>query len=349
MIATRPTILMTGAAGVLGCALTRALEAEQVVALAHRKKVPGAVLYGDITRAWLGLDPRDYRELAAKIDVVVHCAASVDFGASPRTLHKLNVAGVGHVLRFVADAHARLVHVSTAFVSRLTGTYTDTSQVMSAYARSKAAGETLVRESGLPAAIARVSTVIGDSADGHIARLQAFHYLLGASMRGLVPFLPSTPDARADLIPQDIAAEALAAMANTNIADGVYWITAGPAALPIPAIVEIAYDVAVEAMRRDPSARRIYAPAFKTRIVAPDTFNQLMAMVLVQSGHDTAPNGLGRLGALMASYNVADSFPTSLGRLPGGPPAPTEDAATRALTSMCRHLAALPKETWRMF
>ena len=79
-----------------------------------------------------------------------------------------------------------------------------------AYAKSKAEGEALVRGSGLPAVIARVSAVIGDSVTGEIARLQTFQYLIGAAMRGLILFFPTEPGNRADLIPQDVVAAAIA-------------------------------------------------------------------------------------------------------------------------------------------
>jgi nucleoside-diphosphate-sugar epimerase len=177
---TAQTIMVTGASGVVGSALLRALEGrgQRVIALVHHKPVEAESIRGDITRPWLGLDPRDYRDLAPRVDVVVHCAASVNFGAAAKTLHKLNVGGVGQVLRFVSDAGARLVHASTSYVKHAG----DDTVALGAYASSKSRGEALVRESGLPTATARISTVIGDCATGNIARLQAFHHILGAAM-----------------------------------------------------------------------------------------------------------------------------------------------------------------------
>jgi nucleoside-diphosphate-sugar epimerase len=344
------TILVTGGAGVVGSALIAALGSEDVVALAHRKPVACDALYGDITRPWLGLHPRDYRELAGRVDVVVHCAASVDFDASERTLHRVNVVGVGHVLRFVSDAEARLVHVSTAFVARIAnGADAPHAMALAAYAQSKARGETLVRESGLPAAIARVSTVIGDSESGRLARLQSFHYILGAGMRGLLPFLPTTADTRADLVPQDVVAAALTALATTYAGDGNYWLTAGTAAPPMSAIMDIAYDIAVERWRADRDKRQVYAPALRPRFLAPDTYNQLMTLLHSHAGPDVKPSRLGQIDRLMATYNHADPFPTSLGEIPGGPPAPTEDSIGKALAATCRHLGTQPDTMWSMY
>lgn len=271
---TGKTILLTGASGVVGSALMRHFDDHPVITLSHRRPVPGPrSLRGDITRPWLGLAPRDYHDLAADVDVVVHCAALVNFTASPKSLHEVNVRGVGNLLRFVSDSDARLVHVSTAFITRLhDGPKTSDQQpTLCAYAQSKNNAETMVRESGLPACIARVSTVIGDSSSGRIARLQAFPYLIGAAMHGLVPFIPCEPDTLADLIPQDTVAAALAALARMDDPRGEYWITAGPAALALQRIIDLGFDAVAEYRRRDPQAPNVYLDAFKPRLLPPDT------------------------------------------------------------------------------
>jgi nucleoside-diphosphate-sugar epimerase len=206
-----------------------------------------------------------------------------------------------------------------------------------------------VRESGVPAAIARISTVVGDSATGHIARLQAFHYLLGAALRGLVPFMPGEPGTRADLVPQDVVASALAAMATTEIGDGEYWITAGSAALPLERIISIAGDVAAERLRRDGTAPKIYLPAFLPHIVRPQTYRRVMAMLLANAGPDSRPSGLANLDKLIACYHADEPFPTSFDLLPGGPPAPTEPSIEKSLIATCHYLASLPKEHWSMY
>jgi hypothetical protein len=69
-------------------------------------------------------------------------------------------------------------------------------------------------------------------------------------------------------------------------------------------------------------------------------------MTLAQDGPDTTSSGLMNLRGLMATYNGANPFPTTLGQLPEGPAALTETDVEHALTSMCRHLTTLPQETW---
>ncbi|MFJ1460457.1 SDR family oxidoreductase [Nocardia sp. N2S4-5] len=182
---TPTRILLTGASGAVGSAVLERLDHRSVIAMTHRRSLPGPGLRGNIIRPRFGMSRDEYRALAAQIDVVIHCAAGVTH--SPRTnyLHKVNVDGVAEVLRFVADADARLVYTTTAFTAR-----TGANAPFDAYADTKAAGDALVRESGAPASVAHISTVIGDPRAGRTTRLQALEYLLGFGMSGQLPFLP---------------------------------------------------------------------------------------------------------------------------------------------------------------
>ncbi|GAB2738335.1 hypothetical protein GCM10027174_09450 [Salinifilum aidingensis] len=337
-------ILITGASGAVGSALLRELDGtEEVIALTHHKPVETTSVRGDVTRPWLGLHPAEYRELAAEVDVVVHCAAAVNFSASHEHLHRVNVVGTGHVLQFAEDAGARLVHGSTAFVTRAgNGTPFD------AYAATKTAGETLVRESGLPTCIARISTVIGDSRTGDIPRLQAFHYLLGFALSGQLPFLPCTPGTRIDLVPRDAVAAALAALARDHDAHGEHWVTAGPAALPMERIIDVASDASVARAQYDEDLRDIDQTVFHTRLIDPAVAATVIASVLSRSSSSAAPSVIQRAADLMAAYDNADPFPTSLGGLPSGPPAPTAESSETALRHLIDHLAELPRETWEL-
>lgn len=248
----------------------------------------------------------------------MHCAAIVNFSATPEHLHRVNVVGTGHVLRFAEDADARLVHGSTAFVVRAGG-----GTPFDAYAASKAAGEALVRESGLPACIARISTVIGDSHSGEVPRLQAFHYMLGVALSGQLPFLPCTPGSRIDLIPRDTVAAALTALACDDNARGDHWITAGPAALPVERVIDIATDAVTTYIHDDEELRDIDPTVFRTRLIDPAVADTIINTVLARSSTSTAPSVIQRAANLMAGYNSADLFPTSLGSIPAGPAAPT--------------------------
>lgn len=337
------TVLLTGASGVVGSAALRALDGQRVVSLVHRKPVTGDIVHGDITRPWLGMHPSDYRDLAAAVDVVVNCAALVNFSATPQRLHEVNVRGVGQLLRFVEDAGARLVHASTAYVTKSAADVT-----LSAYAHSKATGETLVRESGLPAAIARISTVIGDSHTGEVSRLQTFHFLLGVAMTGQLPFLPGTSETRVDVIATDIAAHALVALTTSDSPSGDYWLTAGPAAQPLSRIIDIGFDIASAYLRETGRSKDVDLDLFRPRLVAPSVCEEVINMVMAGTGPDAEPSVIRHIAGLMAIYHDADKLPTSLGSIPGGPPLPTEDKLDKAVQALCRHLVRMPVETWTL-
>ncbi|MER7849503.1 SDR family oxidoreductase [Kitasatospora sp. NPDC096077] len=337
---TAPTVLLTGASGVVGSALLRELADTEVISLTHHKPITGQQLRGDVTRPWLGLHPADYRSLAARVDVVVHCAASVNFTASRTHLHNVNVRGTGHVLRFAEDATAGLVHGSTAFIARA-----GRGSLLDAYAESKATGETLVRTSGLPYAIARLSTVIGDSASGRTARLQAFHHVVGSALTGQLPFLPCAPGTRIDFVPQDTAAAALAALVRSERLQGEHWITAGDAALPMARLLDLCGEAAIA---RDSGTRigDLGVRLFGTRLLEPDVFERIMTSVLDRAQPGAAPS-VGRLAAdVMTAFTDTEPFPTSIGTLPQGPAPITPDSLENALRHTLCYLLTLPQETW---
>ena len=116
------SILVTGAAGLIGGEVCARLVARghRVHALVHRTPevrgndgalVPVAgVLRGDITAPGLGLtDP-------PHIDLVVHCAAALEFDAPEEILTAINVEGTRNACAFAAGHGASLIHVSTAYV-----------------------------------------------------------------------------------------------------------------------------------------------------------------------------------------------------------------------------------------
>jgi nucleoside-diphosphate-sugar epimerase len=164
MSADRPTVLVTGATGVVGTPLLRRMPHEGVVCLSHSTAIPHPVevIPGDITQQRLGLSERDYRELARRVDVVIHSAAATRFDLRREEVFATNVDGMGRMLDFVGEADARLVALSTAFV-RVEGGAEYGWLSPRHYLDSKRAAEALVRDSGLDWHIVRPSVVIGDS------------------------------------------------------------------------------------------------------------------------------------------------------------------------------------------
>ena len=148
--------LVTGAGGMLGHDVVAALDGREVTALRRAD-----------------LDVTDAAAVAAAVaghDVVVNCAAwtAVD-DAETHEAEALKVNGDGPrvLARACADAGARLVHFSTDYVfdGSATTPYAEDAPLAprSAYGRTKAAGETAVREE-LPDAhwLVRVAWLYGE-------------------------------------------------------------------------------------------------------------------------------------------------------------------------------------------
>ncbi len=137
-------ILVTGADGMLGRAVVRALSGRHAV---------------------VGVDIAvfDIRDAAATLDavrrasprVIVNCAAytNVDGAESERELaFEVNADGAGNVARAARDVGALIIHISTDYVfdgeSRSPYTEDDTPNPINVYGESKLAGERAVADSG---------------------------------------------------------------------------------------------------------------------------------------------------------------------------------------------------------
>lgn len=308
------TVLLTGASGVVGTALHPALAHHRVISLVHRTRIGAESVTGDVTEPMLGLDKTTYRELISAVDTVVHCAAATDFDTGAAVANRLNVAGTKRILEFAEHASARIVYVSTAFVARgeLTrgarGLASETDARPEDYITSKREAEELVRQSAVPAVIARPSVVIGDSTTGAIARFQGAHMVAAGLLRNKFPFIPFAADERVDIIPQDLVAAGLRILVDTDVPSGEYWLSSGPNALTARRFVDICGEVAEE----------FGISATLPQLIRAETVEQSIRPQLVKTlpqGDIKKLDGLLSLGALFAG---AEPFPSSLEMLPGG-------------------------------
>lgn len=332
-----PTVLLTGASGVLGSALLPQLSDCHVIALIHRTPAPGAdeQLVGDLTAPRLGLDEPAYRRLVSRVDAVVHCAAVTGFSNGPEATHALNAAGTRQVVRLVADADAVMYHVSTAFVDRTDLTraqmgqnHGDATARPEDYLDSKRAGEDVVRSSGVPAVIVRPSVVIGDAATGAISAFQGMHGVIHGLLRGLLPLVPIPADSPVDFVPQDLVAATIAGLIRQGRREGEVWVTAGANALTT--------DRALEVIRETAGELGLNAP--RPRMVGPEMVDRLIRPVFIAGLHPSTRRRFDDMLAMTALFAHGHVFPSSLGGT-GLPAALSGSDLESALRATVDHMA----------
>jgi nucleoside-diphosphate-sugar epimerase len=201
----RKRILITGATGVLGDALLAVIRDEDITALVRD---PKAVLDGvSVLPANLPALPH----LDRNWEIIIHAAADTRFTSSKGELWRSNVEATQNLIAFARSCPnlQRFLHISTTCVAGSTGGLIpedfcrSVSTFHNAYEESKWQAENLFIRSALPFQIFRIPIVIGDRSSGAIRRPLAIHHALRWISRGLVPFLPSHPDVRLDLISSD--------------------------------------------------------------------------------------------------------------------------------------------------
>lgn len=225
-------VFLTGATGLVGGALAGALldAGHRVTALVRGKgrdvlDMDGrdrigemAVVQGDVAQNGFGLarPPQD-------IDLLIHCAATVDFAASDTVHEAVNVGGTRHAIALAQAWSCPLLHVSTAYVcGRTDGVIGEApadpgTTFTNGYEASKARAEVLVevaRTTGLVAAIARPAIIVGRMHDGAIARIDGFHHLFRLFGSPLLGAVPAAPDAAFAIVPICHVTAGLMAMAQ---------------------------------------------------------------------------------------------------------------------------------------
>ena len=226
----RQTILVTGAAGLIGgevCA--RAVAAgHRVLALVRNTPVVRGndgvevgvtrTLAGDVTQPDLGLGAQDI----GAIDCVIHCAAALDFDAPRAVLDPVNVEGTRNVVSFANLRSARLIHVSTAYVcgtaegTILEGPVPEATHFANNYEASKAAAERVVEDGAASWCIARPSIVLGEHGSGTIRDFPALCAIFRFMAQGAMPVLPASSAATLDLVPIDHVAQGLLSLAEAG-------------------------------------------------------------------------------------------------------------------------------------
>ena len=232
-----PTVLITGAGGVVGQSLLRESTGARLLAGARGTIEPGRaarVVPCDVTLPRFGLAADAYRALVAEVDIVVHSAALTEWGLPDERYHPVNVAGTERVAEFAAEAGAPVHLMSTAFVAAvLPGAKgrLGEANVTRPYVRSKLAAERVLAASGVRHTVFRPTNLIGDSATGWTSRGQIVQLMSDWICRGRAPFVPVHEGNRIDVVPQDLLAVAVLRAVEQGVDEGEFWVTYGPEAM----------------------------------------------------------------------------------------------------------------------
>ncbi|HEX3316766.1 MAG TPA: SDR family oxidoreductase [Solirubrobacteraceae bacterium] len=211
---------------------------------------------GDLTERGLGLGDALRDDIAADVDEIIHCGASVSFALGLRESRAINVAGTARVLGLAEDCaeHGglrRMTSVSTAYVAGdrrgtvAEGELAAGQGFRNAYEQSKHEAEAMVRShmDRLPLTIVRPSIVVGERDTGWTSSFNVIYGPLRAFASGAYAVLPGRPWAPIDVVTVDYVADAILALNDAPEAcGGTYHVVAGDRASSLSELGELASE-----------------------------------------------------------------------------------------------------------
>lgn len=311
------TILLTGATGMVGQALgpllARRRDVEAVFALVHKSEYPSPpekvmLLPGDVTAPRdLGMEEDASRKVLDRTTIVVHAAADTRFSTSLDKARAANFDGTKNVLSFSSRCPRlkAFIALSTVHVAgRRTGTILEdelrhNARFVNSYEQSKYETELSLREhmGRLPISVLRLSTVLGSSISGEVARLGALHQALRLYYNSLVPMIPGPPDSAVDVIDIDYAAAAIEWFATDGFQAGrTFHICGGEDVLSIADLLGLTYQTFLR-----------YRPSWRKRAIEMPTIVDLPTFDLFARSVEEIGDGI-----LMSSVATIRHFAPQL-------------------------------------
>lgn len=183
------------------------------------------VLPGNLSHKRLGLVPDDYKELVAKVQVIVHAGATVNLVYPYAALRDANVGGTREILRLAGESGATLQYISTnGVLPPSKNAWPETSMIaieevpeklVDGYGQTKYVAEELVHEAGrrgMPVRILRAGTISGHSTSGSTNTYDLFTALIVESLH--LSFSPDIAGWLAEMTPVDFVSKAITHIAN---------------------------------------------------------------------------------------------------------------------------------------
>ncbi|KAL4798478.1 hypothetical protein BDV19DRAFT_22480 [Aspergillus venezuelensis] len=208
------------------------------------------ILPGNLSRTRFGLAPDAFEELAKRVDVIVHAAASVNLVYPYAALRAANVGGTREVLRLASHGGATVQYVSTNGVLPPSGekgwpedTMLDVDDVptklLDGYGQTKWVAEQLVLEAGrrgIPVRVHRVGTISGHSQSGAANAWDLLSALIVESIK--LGKFPDVEGWRAEMTPVDFVSKAIIHLANQTSVEQTVFHVGDPAPVPTQSVFE---------------------------------------------------------------------------------------------------------------
>ncbi|KAI1329452.1 enterobactin synthetase component F [Xylariaceae sp. FL0255] len=189
------------------------------------------VLPANLARAGLGLTPDVFDDLASRVQVIIHSAATVNLVYPYAAMQGANVVGTREILRLACENGATVHHISTNGVlpHSVQGWSEDAMVVIDdvpeklhdGYGQTKWVSEQLILEAGLrglPARVYRPGTISGHSTSGSSNTYDLLNALVVESLQ-----LGHAPDVEgwyAEMTPADFVSKAILALADLTDTGG---------------------------------------------------------------------------------------------------------------------------------
>lgn len=192
------------------------------------------VLPGNLSDNHLGLSLESFQDLAERVEVIFHAAATVNLVYPYAALRNANVGGTREILRLAAKSGATLHYISTngVLVPSVEGWSEDAmvaledvpDKLLDGYGQTKWVAEMLVLEAGrrgIPVKIYRPGTISGHSLTGSSNTYDLLNALIVEAVQsGVVPSIESW---FAEMTPVDFVSDAIITLAGHTETDQLVY------------------------------------------------------------------------------------------------------------------------------
>lgn len=183
------------------------------------------ILPGNLSRKRIGLSQEAFDRLGARVQVIVHAAATVNLVYPYAALRSANVGGTREILRLACLDGATVQYVSTNGVlppsqvgwpeDAMLGVEDVPEKLLDGYGQTKWVAEQLVHEAsrrGLPVRIIRAGTISGHSTTGAANAWDLLSALIVESIQ--IGHAPRVEGWRAEMTPVDFVSKAIVHLSN---------------------------------------------------------------------------------------------------------------------------------------